>query len=141
MFQGQGWETLQLTVQEHFNPGQPVELLVGLPTDLSNQEVRRVEAELHQQGLRSSVEIGSGPWPTTLRFRFLRPARPRGVAVWPLAVLLIGAIGAVGVTGILGWRLGEAMGDIGAAMARSLIPLTLVVGGIWVFSRYVEAKR
>lgn len=141
MLQGQVLETLQLTVQEHFNPGQPIELLVGLPTDLSDQEVGRVKAELRQQGLPSSVEIGSGPWPTTLRFRFLRPARPRGVAVLPLAILIIGALGAVGVAGILGWQVGEVVKGVGDAMARSLIPLTLVVGGIWLFSRYVEARR
>lgn len=138
--QGTGWVGLQRTMEEHFNPGRPVEILLGLPVDLSSTQLDLLNAELRSQGvpLLSPAQIGSGPWPITLRLAVRRPQRSRGTGLLPLAVLIIGALGAVGVTGLLGWRLGEVISSMGEALSRSLIPMTLILGGVWVLTKYME---
>lgn len=139
--QGASLNVLSLGIQENFAPGETVEVLLGLSRDISNEEVGMVREAMKRQGLKSKVEMGSGPWPNTMRLQFQRPVRQQGFAILPLAVLIIGALGAVGIGGVLGWKVGNVVESIGNSIGKSLIPLTLVGGGIWLLSRFVEAKR
>jgi ABC-type dipeptide/oligopeptide/nickel transport system permease component len=55
------------------------------------------------------------------------------VAVWPLAVLIIVALGGVGIAAFLGWKVGNVID----ALAKYIIPVTLIgVGGL-VLAAYV----
>ena len=80
-------QILQLHLEEHFNPGDPVELLVELrrePTPEERDTMARHMAE-HRLPIRLP-EVLTGPWPITLRLVFRRP--PRGGTIQPLAQLL-----------------------------------------------------
>lgn len=123
--EGTSLQSLQLQLEEHFNSGQPVELVLGIVRPLSDSELAQVEEELRRGGLEllAPVEVGIAPWPNTLRLAFRRPVQTRGYGILPLAVLLIAAIGAVGVGGVLGWRLGELI----AGLTENL-PLVLILG-------------
>lgn len=142
-FRGEGWAGLQHTMEEQFNSRQPVELLLGISRELPDHQVSLLDAELRHQGvaLLGRVEIGSGPWPVTLRLAVRRPPAVRGTGVLPLAVLLVGALGLVGITGIIGWRVGDVIKGLGDALTKSLVPITLILGGIWLGSKYIEKAR
>jgi hypothetical protein len=133
--EGTDTRALDRALMEFFSPGQKVELLLGLPRDISDQEVAQLEQQLVNAGLDlHSIEMGSTKeWPYALRMIFTRPYRPEGVAVWPLAVLIIVALGGVGIAAFLGWKVGNVID----ALAKYIIPVTLIgVGGL-VLAAYV----
>jgi len=133
--EGTDTRALDRALMEFFSPGQKVELLLGLPRDISDQEVARMGQQLVNAGLDlHSIEMGSTKeWPYALRMIFTRPYRPEGVAAWPLAVLIIVALGGVGIAAFLGWKIGNVID----ALAKYIVPITLIgVGGL-VLAAYV----
>ena len=121
-----------------FQPGQGVELLLQLDQDLSSAELGTIQGTLVVNGMQllSPVDIGTGPWPNTLRLQFRYPSAHE-VGMLPLAVLLVLALGSVGVGSFLGWKVGDVVGSIG----KYMVPLALIFGGVYVLSKYVERPR
>ena len=136
VLQGEGWVAFQLILEEHFQANRRLEVLLGLGTDLSAQQLASLETELLRQGvpLLGRIELGTNPWPITLRL-VVRSAPSRGSAAVPLVVLIIGALGAVGLAGVLGWRIGEVVKGLGDALVRGLIPLTLILGTVYLVGK------
>lgn len=133
--EGTDTRSLDRAVMEFYSPGQKVELILGLPRDLSDQEVDQLEQRLLSSGLLlHSIEMGSTKqWPDALRMVFTRPNRPQGVAAWPLALLIITALGGLGITAFLGWKVGGVID----ALAKYIIPVTLISVGGLVLAAYV----
>lgn len=130
---------IQAVLEEHYNINQKVELLLGLPRELSDAEVAVFEQSLRQQGLQltAPVQAGIAPWPSTLRMEFRRAARnPREIGVLPLAVLLPVALGAIGITGILGYKVGQVIESIG----KNIVPLVLIGGAIWLGLVFMKTR-
>ena len=132
-------DSLQWQAEEHFSPGANVEAIIGLPRDLSGEELASLEAKLRQSGLDliDSPAVGyTSEWPNALRLRFRRPVRVKGAAFLPLAVLLVLALGGIGITGIVGWKLGDVIEGI----SKNLLPIALITAGTIIAVAYVKSR-
>lgn len=80
--------TLQWSLEEHFEPGQPVELLVRLSREIHPVDLEVISQVLTEGGLQllSAPAPRWSPWPNTLRLYFTRPQRQDLSS--PLATLL-----------------------------------------------------
>jgi len=137
MISGTDLHTLDYVVTERVAVGSKVQLVLGLSNTPSRADLQAISAYMAQAGLPCKVECGStGEWPDAIRITFTRPTRPQGVAVWPLAVLIIGAVGITSIGGILGWKLGSAVEGI----SRQIVPLTLIVAGAFVLYGYTSRR-
>ncbi len=135
---GSNMEHLQAHIEEHFNVGDKVELILGMPAPLTAEEVSAFQSELAAQGLplTAPVQFGStDDWKNAVRVEFRRPSF-KGVGALPLAVLLVLAAGAVGVVGILGWKAGNVIDQI----SNYIVPLALIGGGVLIFMKLVESR-
>ena len=137
VFAGTNLAGLQRTIEEHYNPGQRVSVILGLARELTDDEVGILASTFAENGLHVKVEAGSAPeWPAAVRLEFNRPAKLKGVGAWPLAAVLITALGAAGIVGILGWRLGEVMGSL----AKNLLPITLIGAATFLMYGFVTRR-
>ena len=126
-------DALQLLVEEHFDPGEPVEVLIGVPEEVSQDKAQEMQRYMNERGLDAKVAFGSSvDWPNTIRLEFTRPQNRRVEAKFlPLALLVIGALGVAGVGLILGFKIGGVLDQVG----KNLVPLILIlVGGIVLVS-------
>lgn len=152
--EGTDTRALDGALMEFFSPGQKVELLLGLPRDISDEEVYSVEQILRDAGLKlHSIEAGSTQESPALRLIFTRPSRNEGIAAWPLALLIPVVLGALGITAFTFWKVGGVID----ALAKYIVPITLIgVGGLVLVAyvmrpvaakaveagpRYIEAAR
>lgn len=104
---GTNLKQLDSTLMEFFNPGEKVELLLGVDHPLNLQELNTFSAYFRDNGfpLISASEGSTSDWPHAIRLEFRRPLRPSGVAVFPLVLLLVGAAATIGVL-LMGWKIG-----------------------------------
>jgi len=73
-------EHLDLLISEHYDPGQPVELVLELSRQLSGGEAGLIGQGLAERGVTARVECGSTPeWPNALRVRCTRPLKVKGM--------------------------------------------------------------
>lgn len=128
-------QELQKAVESRLRPGQKAEVFIGLSDDVTDEQVATIERELVDGGLllTSPVEVGTGPWSTTLRIGFVRP-KGIGFVQIPLAAMLVLALGAVGVTGILGWKLGGMVDQV----KRYVLPIALIAAGAYVLAQFAR---
>lgn len=112
--------SIQAYLDENFNPGSRVELLLQVPEDLSVGQLATIEASL--QSVNAKVAVGStGEWPNALRIEFTKSSRHDKTKIIPFAVMLVGALAAAGIVGILGWKLGNSVSTIGDAIAKNVV--------------------
>ena len=125
------------------SPGSKIELTLGIDRNLSASELALVAQSLNKNvTLTGNLEMGSTPeWPNALRMTFYNPYNPisqKGYAfALPLAVLIIGALGAVGVSAFLGFKLGNVID----ALAKYIVPVTLILAGSFVLYGFATRKR
>ncbi len=131
--EGTDTQELENVIREFYGPGQSVEVVLSLPRSLTLDEQDHVMDELGRRGVEViSVDQPAQPYDYTLRLRFRRQS-VEGYALLP--ILGIAAIlGALGIGAVLVWGV---KGYIDA-LARNMIPITLIVtGGLvlmaWVF--------
>lgn len=95
---GESLRAVQFILEEHFDAGTPVLLVVGVDRTVDPRSVRSIAAYLQGNGLTASVEYGSTPkFPQALLFGFRRPRRKQG-----LAGLLLKSLEAEGIHEVLG---------------------------------------
>ena len=132
--EGTDIKELQTQLDAWYRPGKKLQLDLGLPRDLSVEELSIIQDRLTSEGLRliAPIEIGSGPWQNTLRLKF---ENPKGYAQFgiPLVVMIILAVGAVGIAAFLGWKVGEVFQQWFPAIA--VLALAGVLGYAYVTSR------
>ncbi len=126
-------EVMQLHLDKSYKTGEAIDLIIGIPKNLSIEELSQVQASLLSQGVRvlEPIEIGSEDtekWQNAVRMKVSYNPIPKGeVGFLPLAVLIIAALGAVGVTGIIGWKIGGVFD----AVKKNFVPVFLIgIGGI-----------
>lgn len=132
--------TIQMVVEEHFDPGTRVELLLGLPRPLVGDELDRIAAYLRQHGATDAhVSFGAvsdAEWPNAIRAEFTRQARNPQAQFLPFVVLLIGAMGAVGITAFLGFKVGQVIEQLG----RNLVPLAVLGVGAFLLYTFIRSR-
>lgn len=129
-----------------FDPGTRLDLYMGIERSLSDNELQAFADGVAHQGVEIEfAEMGSGPWPNTLRMIFTRPNREGYGFLLPVIVIL-GTLGFLGISGYLGFKLGNVID----AVSKYIIPLSLVAAGVtllgfWVYRKttpeIVRAKR
>ena len=134
-----GTRLLWRTIEEFYEPGQKVELLIGIDKDLAGAELATLQNSLLQSGLQllSPIQIGSYPWPNTLRLRFRRPASSGQVGFIPLIPPIAIILAGLGVAVFLGWEVNKVID----AITRNLVPITLIAVGGFVLYGYVTSRR
>lgn len=137
--------TIQVVVEEHFDPGTRVELHLGLPRAVTEAELGRIGAHLHQNGMQDAQVLfgaayspdGSVLWENALQVRFTRPSRAARAQFLPFAFVLIAALGLVGITAYLGFKVGQVVEQIG----RNLVPLALIGGGTVLLIMWMRQRK
>lgn len=132
-------ENLDSLVARHFSPGSRVVMYLGLPRELTAEELVKYQKSLEVNGaqLAAPVEIGEyGDWAHALKVEIAAPAYS-GVGVLPLAVLLILALGAVGIVAYTGVKLISIVDVI----KQMWIPTLLIGGGIFLMYAYMQSKK
>lgn len=121
--QGTDIIALNSALLEHFNPGDRVQVLLGISHDLSDEELAQIALKMRDNGL-GIEKFTFGPsttWPYSLTFEFTRPAR-QGYGFILLGVWLVGVVGALAFGAVLGWQITQTI-------RNNFIP-TLVIGGV-----------
>ena len=137
--------TIQMVVEEHFNAGTRVALLLGLPREVTETQLGRIADHLHHHGMgdaqvqfgTSYNPAGSVLWDNTLRVEFTRPSREAKAQFLPFAFTLIAAMGLVGITAYLGFKVGQVVEQIG----RNLVPLALIGVGAVVLIMWMRQRQ
>lgn len=80
ILRGEGWTALRLIIEEHFDSGEQLELLLGFPEGTTYTELLRVPDIAFDHPLIILHGQGDAPWPVTLRLEFVRPQK--GTAAW-----------------------------------------------------------
>lgn len=109
MQQGTDLIALDEALLEHFNPGDRVQVLLGISQDLSEEELEQVALKMRNNGL-GIEKFTFGPsttWPYSLTFEFTRPSR-QGYGFIPVMTWLVSVVGMLTGPGILGWELTKA---------------------------------
>jgi len=94
---------LQAFLDEHFDPGTPIAVLIGLENDIDQGRLDTFKRQLTSAGLVVQIEFGETPeWPKALRLRFKKLSRKAGRLSKPLAELLAEVLSEAGVNSIAG---------------------------------------
>jgi len=138
IYQGTDLQTLDYIITSQFNPGDAMDIRLQLPRWLNAGEVAIIKDYMVANGMevRSAQMLDAN----TLQLIMLRPSRPVGYALLPLAVLIIGAIGVVGLGGVLGWQVGSGVKSLLDSIGKMIIPLALVAGGVFILKTWMERK-
>ena len=127
---------LQEYLAKNVPVGKPVELFIGVERDLNSDELDMLQDDLLAGGLEllDPISIGtSGDWENAVRLKFKRPAfpGPGTVGLIPLWLILTGGLAAIGLSGAIGWKLGNIVDSV----AKNIVPIALILGGLWVVTR------
>jgi hypothetical protein len=100
-------EALDYHLMEFFAPGDKVDVIVGLPQDISDEDVLNISRQLSDMGMVvNKIQAGSTPeWPSALQVVFTRPRRAKGVATIPLNGVISSSLVRVGAGNMVGWRM------------------------------------
>jgi hypothetical protein len=122
-------------IASHFRPGEEVDLYLGLPKPLTEEEVIKLETNLRSQGIALTAPLDYGStkeWASAVRLRFTAPDYS-GVGTLPLAVMLVLAVGAVGIASFLGYKIGNVVD----AIAKYTLPIVLIGAGTFIMWAYI----
>jgi hypothetical protein len=107
LLSGTSVETLDYHLMEFFGPGEQVQVILGVDTELNDEQLARVTSNLNNLGLDvRKVQLGSTPdWPNAVQIVFRRPMRARGYALIPIATALRNSFAVAGINRFTGWRM------------------------------------
>lgn len=100
-------ESMDVVIAEFFNPGQRLTLLLEMPRELGETEIKSVEQELNGRGLKVKLVYGSTPeWPHALNLELTRPEKvgtscPGAI---PVAAHISSVLSLVGIGKLARWR-------------------------------------
>jgi hypothetical protein len=131
------FETLPNAITEYFKTGELVDLRIGFS---SPPDMAVVSAKLADVPLAAEPRIINSPWPCTLQLRFYNPVSLNpgqyGIA-WLLPLVAIAGLG--GFAYFL-YKGGEITEDFIANATKLVIPLTLIIGGLWIASSALKQR-
>lgn len=133
--QGTTEQELNNALLEFFDPGQRVDLILGLPHGLSEDQLQMIADQIYDEGidLEFAEMISTREWPHALKLRFTRPSREGyGIAILPI-VAILGTLGVLGIGGFLGFKIGAVID----ALAKYIIPVTLIGMAGLILTAYV----
>ncbi len=110
---------LQWRLEEHYDPGASVVLILGLFASPTAQQVQKFKESLIQKGLAASVEYGtSKEWPEALQLLFRRPPKKSSVMPESLSAVLEGALTISQLPSIIGFSVGSGNASIFARRGK-----------------------
>ena len=131
---------IQYVLEEHFMPGQPVQMLLGLGYDLTGEQVDAFGQYLTNGGLQllSPIKmVHDSEWGPSIFMEFKRPVQEGVGFAWAIPLLFVGGLAAIGVTAFIGWQVGEVLGQI----ARYLVPVALIAAGTYLVAQLIKGKQ
>ena len=143
-YQGFDLEGLQYIIDEQFGAGSRVDLVIGLHEPLTSDQVALFEQFLRESSvpLVAPVQYGSYPangWDHALSIKFQNPVRQPGQVgfIWWIPVAIVGGLATIGITGWIGFQVGEFL----QSLAKAIIPIALILGGVYLASKALEQRR
>lgn len=140
--QGTNLASLQFALEEHFSTGDKVDILIGFNDPFNEQDATELTQYMRDCGLEvtAPVQVTGGPYPYNAVFQIRRPvmAPADKTAFWPMLLLGLGGVA------VLGWSLyksGQIATDFFGTISKAVIPLALIVGGVYVITHPPKSER
>ena len=140
--QGTNLASMQFALEEHFNAGDKVSMVVGFNDPFNKQDANDFTQYMKSCGLEvtSPAQVIAGPYPYNIAFQIRRPviASSDKVSFWPMLLLGLGGVAAAG------WILykGSQMADtFTSSLSRAIIPLALIGVGGFIVYKVVTAPK
>ena len=133
VFKGTTEQELTNVILEQFNPGDRVDLRLGVTRQLSADEMQDYTDYLADNGVEDVVtEQVSDPWSNTVRVQFTRPHRIEGYGVTLGVVgIILGGLLAIGLLGLIGWGVTKFVD----AVTKNIVPIIAVcIGGFLIYN-------
>jgi len=129
-------DNLDNVVAKNFKPGSRVEMYLGIPRELTAEELTSYQQSLEANGakLMAPVEIGDyGNQPHVLKVALQAPSYS-GVGVLPLVVLLVLALGVVGIAAYTGVTIVNVI-------KQNMVPLAVIGGVMFLGALLIMSKK
>lgn len=129
-------ENIDNLVSRYFKPGQKVTLHLGIPRELTMEELTQYSDSLKANGavLLSNVESGeTGLYRHAIQVEIAAP-NYEGVGLLPLAVLLVLALGVVGIAAYTGVTIVNSV-------SKNIVPIMVIGATSLILVALVMSKR